>query len=308
MMCLTTGIDTLVPNPLVPNPSQYDVLTTIKWLAKSLCKIPLYMELVYKYHKNTNILRYLAFSFFLLLVSCPGYLLLYFFVNKPNTLIVIIVIVIAALLGIIGGMVTKNSTKYLIGMCVVLQSPTITCNFLIFLSVVFVFTEIISSYTLFRITQSIDFLKNKSILFVCVSVLLSMIGGIVIENSTKHPIPDTCCTMTAALKVAWKVVNIISVVMYLMDISYHTSDLSFILITLSILVTVSIFLIAFNYKSAYAVALIIILFVIHNMMVLHDTWSSNSKVFHVTQVTCQLTVVGALLYTTGYNYGRKTAD
>ena len=149
MMCLTTGIDTFVPNP-----TQYDVLTTIKWLAKSLCKIPLYMELVYNCHKDTNMLRYLAFSFFLLLVFCPGYLLLYIFINKPNTLIVIIVVVIA---------VTS--------MCVVLQSPTITYNFLIFLSVVFVFTEIISSYMVFKITQSIDFFKKKFIFLICVSVL-----------------------------------------------------------------------------------------------------------------------------------------
>ena len=109
--------------------------------------------------------------------------------------------------------------------------------------------------------------------------------------------------MTVALKIAW----IISVVMYLMNISYHTSDFSFILIAFSVLVIASIFLIAFNYKSAYAVALTTILFV---MIVLptQDIWSSNSSVFRVTQATSQLTVVGALLYTTGYNYGRKTAD
>ena len=89
-----------------------------------------------------------------------------------------------------------------------------------------------------------------------------MVISVLIEKTDKHPTLYTCCTMTAALKVAWKVISIISVVIYLMDISYHTSDLSFILITLSILVTVSIFLIAFNYKSAYAVALIIVLFII----------------------------------------------
>ena len=200
---------------------------------------------------------------------------------------------------------------FVTGMCVILQPPTITRNFkfMTFLSVVFVFTEIISSYTVFRITQSVDFFLKKVIFLICVSVLLgmiSMIVGIVIAK-IKDPTLFTC-KMTVTLKVAWKVVNIISVFMYLIDISYHTSDFSFILITLSILVIASIFLIGFNYKSAYAVALNITLLVIYNISVLHGTWSSktySSVLFHVTQVTCQLTVVGALLYTTGYNFGRK---
>ena len=68
--------------------------------------------------------------------------------------------------------------------------------------------------------------------------------------------------ISVIVKAAWKIVNVISIILYLLDITFHYSEVSFILVILSVLVIASVLLIVFNYKSAYAIALNILLFVI----------------------------------------------
>ena len=264
--------------------SKYDILTMMIWFAKSFCKVPLYMELVVYYHKSTKLVMYLVFTHFLLFIVCPCYLVLYFLINKPNMLVIIII------------MLTVTVT------CIFLisESPTFTK----ILSVAFVFTEIISTYMIFRITQTFDILLSKffSYLFFLILVGVTVVTAIEKLNNTA-PVETT-----EALKISWKCFSIISVVIYLTNILYYTSDLSFALIALSFLVFALLFFIALEDKSAYAIALTIILFVSYNSFVLYKSWSSDSSVFHITQATCQLTVIGAFLYTVGYNYGRKIVD
>ena len=265
--------------------SKYDSLTMMIWFAKSVCKIPLYMELVVYYHKCTKLVMYLVFTHFLLFIVCPCYLVLYFLINKPNMLVIIII------------MLTVTVT------CIFLisESPTFTK----ILSVAFVFTEIISTYMIFRITQTFDILLSKffSYLFFLILVGVTVVAAIEKLNNTALLVETT-----EALKISWKSFSIISVVIYLINILYYTSDLSFVLIALSFLIIGLLFFVALEDRSAYAIALTIILFVSYNSFVLYKSWSSDSIVFHITQVTCQLTVIGAFFYTVGYNYGRKIVD
>ena len=268
----------------VPYP-HYDVITATKWLAKSLCKIPLYMELSFYYRMDTNLHEYLVFSFFTLVAFGFVHLLIYFFINKPNT-IVVVTIMLIAVIGMSCGIPILNSREHT-------EKPT---NILF---VVYAFFEIINSFIVYNITQSPDYFSLVKFIFYLV---FSLLGAFILE----HIINSTFTTLgTNGMKFAWKVVNVCSVVMYFLNITYHQSPFSFILLIFGILVTVSLYFILHNYKSAYAVALIITLLVIYNVSVLHETWSSNSSVFIVAQATSQLTVVGALLYTTGYNYGTK---
>ena len=266
--------------------SKYDILTMMIWLAKSLCKVPLYMELVVYYHKSTKLIMYLVHTHFLLFIVCPCYFLLYFLINKPNMLVIIII------------MLTVTVTCIF----VLSDSPSFTK----ILSFAFVFTEIISTYIIFRITQSFDILLTKffSYLFFLILVGVTVYIGAAIEILKNTALVET----TETLEIFWKGFSIFSVVIYLINILYYTSDLSFVLIALSFLVIILLFFIALEDRSAYAIALTIILFVSYNSFVLYKSWSSDSIVFHITQVTCQLTVIGAFLYTVGYNYGRKIVD
>ena len=113
-------------------------------------------------------------------------------------------------------------------------------------------------------------------------------------------------TDTVVMKVAWKICNVVSVILYLIDITSQQDEFSFLLVVLDILVLTSVILITFNHRSAYAVIVTILLLLLHLFSVLYKSWSSDSSVFLITQTTCQLTMTGALLY--GYNYGHKTVD
>ena len=85
--------------------------------------------------------------------------------------------------------------------------------------------------------------------------------------------------ISVIVKAAWKIVNVISIILYLLDITFHYSEVSFILVILSVLVIASVLLIVFNYKSAYAIALNILLFVIYNIFILYKSWTDSSNVF-----------------------------
>ena len=99
------------------------------------------------------------------------------------------------------------------------------------------------------------------------------------------------------IKVVWKAVSVISVITYLLN--YHYSEFSFVLAILGIAVIAAVVLIVLDSKSVYAISFLIVLLVIYYIFVLYESWTEKSI---ITQVTCQLTVLGALLYTLGYDY------
>ena len=100
--------------------------------------------------------------------------------------------------------------------------------------------------------------------------------------------------LTSIIKVVWKAVSVISVITYLLN--YHYSEFSFVLAILGIAVIAAVVLIVLDHKSVCAISFLIVLIVVYYISVLHESWTI------IPQVSCQLTVLGALLYTLGYDY------
>ena len=308
-MCLSTFIDHLQAlNPLRASHEyypQYDILTATKWLAKELCKIPLYVELMFYFRNNTKMHEYLVFSLCILIAFGFGHLFTYLLIDNKNILFVLIIILLT-IVGVFCG----------IPVAIFRRSNTIV-NFMLLLLVVYSSFEIISCYSTYKIKQSLGFLETK-FMFSLVHLLLL---ALLLKITEYRPSP-----VTFVMKIVWKVINLISVGIIISDINYHHNydEISYTMILFDILVLVSLFLIVLDYKSVYAIALIITLLVLYYVYVLCVTLSSNSSVyimvpkignpdlfittqfkpssvFIVTQATSQLTVVGALLYTTGYS-------
>ena len=290
-MCLTTFTDLNAPHDHVKYP-QYHILTGAKWPAKELCKIPLYMELGYHYKKDASLIKCLWYSLFTLFAFGFIHLLSFFFINKPNTLVVIIVILLA-IVGVCLG----------IGKCTVTSAAS-TDKLLLF--IVYGIFELICGYFLVKVIM--NFIGYTIAKFLYSLANLGIGGLLMLLFLPDHPKLLVTVTDNFIMKVAWKIINVISVIVYLLDVSFQQDEFSIILVVLDILVITSVILVTLNHRSAYAVIFTILLLLIHLISVLYKSWSSDSSVFLVTQATCQLTIVGALLYTNGYNYGRKLAE
>ena len=286
-MCLTTFTDLNAPHPDHVKYPRYHVLTLAKWFAKELCKISLYMELGFYYKKDASFIKYLWYSLYTLFTFGFIHLLSFFFINKPNTLVVIIVILLA-IVGVCLG----------IGKCTV-TSAAYKDKLLLF--IVYGIFELICGYFLLKVILNFNGYTMAKFLY---SLANLGAGGLIMLLFLADDPPPIATIM----KVAWKIINVISVIVYLLDVTYQQDEFSFLLVVLDILVITSVVLITLNHRSAYAVIATILLILLHLIFVLYKSWSSDSSVFLVTQATCQLTIVGALLYTNGYNYGRKLVE
>ena len=264
--------------------NQYESLSMIIWLAKSFCKVPFYMELVVNYHKATKLLMYLPLTYLLSINFYPCYLFLHLMIDQPKIVAIVVFIFILTISAIMFGIHVKFCTP----------DPPI---FVIPFSVAFICTEIIVFYMIYRNEQPIS-TKMFPFLFVISSVcgLAGMALVVVLEISALSLV-----SINTALTNIWKSFSSLFIIMYLL-IHIFGSDLSYIPISFSILVIGLLYCILCNYKSEYAIALIIILFVSYNILVLYKlhVWSSDSSVFLISQATSQLTIVGALLHATGY--------
>ena len=288
LMCLTTFSDLNAPYPdLYRKYPRYHVLTVTKWFAKELCKIPLYMELGF-YYKNDNFLKYLWYSLFTLFGFGFIHLLSSFFINKPNTLVFVMIILIT-IVGVCLG----------ISKCTVTSAAYYTDELLLF--IVYGIFELICGYFLLKVIMDFNGYTMGKFLY---SLANLGAGGLLMLLFLADDPPPIATIM----KVAWKIINVISVIVYVLDVTYQQNEFSFLLVVVDILVITSVILITLNHRSAYAVMVTILLILIHLISVLYKYWSNDSSVFLVTQATCQLTIVGALLYTNGYNYGRKSAE
>ena len=94
------------------------------------------------------------------------------------------------------------------------------------------------------------------------------------------------------MRLVWKVVSMISVLMYYL---YHCNEFSILL-----LIITSLFLISYDYDYN-SVLSITVLFLTYCIFDLYQSWASDFIFFFVTHL-CQLSVVGALLYSIGYSY------
>ena len=296
VMCFVILLDIL--NPKI----KCDSLTMIKWLAKSFCKVPFYMELVVNYHK---LLMYLALTYLLLINFYPCYLFLHLLIDEPNMFVIVSNIFILTV------SVESLVKFYTPG------PPTFVIPF----SFAFICTEIIIMYIL---CSGILLARNASLVDVLWRSPFSLldyifgigigggIGGVMMYLlfEVETALSLSLVNINKALTNIWKSFSIFSIIIYIIKINIHfLTNFSYIPIALSILVIGLLYLIVLNYKSVYAIALIIILFVSYNIIVLYKLWSSNSSVFLISQATSQLTIVGALLHATGYTkLWKNTAD
>ena len=266
---------------------KYDSLTTIKWLAKSFCKVPLYMELAVNYHK---LLMYLALTYLLLINFYPFYILWYSSTIKIVLVQVIMILAINFIIVTHLKLYTPDAQICLI---------TVLAGYGCF---VIIMTNMVN-----RKLQSIDVFSTNFFSFLLVLFFIGNIKFMIPVVSQNTALGPVNIHVNTALTNIWKHFSVFSTIIYILILV--SSDLSYTPTALSILVIGLLYCIVYNYKSAYAIALIIILFVSYNIFALYKSWSSNSSVFLISQATSQLTVVGALLQSTGYTkLWKKTAD
>ena len=97
-MCLSTLTDLLAVTSNLVYP-HYDVLTAAKWLAKTSCKIPIYMKLGFYYKKNTNFGKALFLSLITVLVLGVGHELVGFFLANPSNIRIVLIILFVVVVG-----------------------------------------------------------------------------------------------------------------------------------------------------------------------------------------------------------------
>ena len=245
--------------------SRYHALTTTIWLVKSLCNSPLYLQLILHTNCHTKMIspQTNVFSVVLYYVSLLFYSRHFFILSGlQNTLIF--------LLACLGG--------FMIGIqCYSYNYDTVSSPL----------GTIFSGIHNFNIPYTSSLIVKLLIIFLVYMFLHILILCVI---SIKELLANN-------IKVVWKAVSVISVITYILN--YHYSEFSFILAILGIVVIAAVVLIVLDHKSVYAISFIIVLIVIYYISVLYESWTDNSI---IPQVTCQLTVLGALLYTLGYDY------
>ena len=106
------------------------------------------------------------------------------------------------------------------------------------------------------------------------------------------------------MRIVWKVVSMISVVTYYLH--HHNTEFSIVLfITTSLTIITVIAIIISSHHSYRSVLFATILFVMFSVFDLCYLWSSDDLNLFIVTLSCQLAVLGALMYTIGYIYPRK---
>ena len=212
LMCLSnfTDFSFVIPNA-PPLSESYPLLTGTKWFGKSLCKIPLYMELIFYYRKDTNMHEYLAFSYFKNFLFFPASLILYYLLYA--NLIVYI--------GIIIFLIVSFAVAY--------RAEVFSFNSMTTIFLVCFVVEIIGTYITYTITKQPHFIRVKFVFLLVHLLFVSLIVGIAFEIPKDIPPP----VLTIATKVAWKVVTITSVLTYLIYTTQYYKELHFLLLICS---------------------------------------------------------------------------
>ena len=261
-------LSTLIPGLMS---SRYHALTTTIWLVKSLCKLSFLLQ--YLLHTNNHMKIYREIS-----PQTMFYSTVVYYVPLLLTLIIYFLHVSTMMMTILG---------FFCGMIVVAfpyNGQYTYHSYSVSASAYFCFYGTILFSIYINVPYVTITILTISLLYLFLQILILSI------ISVKELLANN-------IKVVWKAVSVISVITYLLN--YHYSEFSFVLAILGIVVITAVVLIVIDHTSVYAISFLIVLIVIYYISVLYESWTDNSI---IPQVTCQLTVLGALLYTLGYDY------
>lgn len=231
---------------------QHYEITAAIWLFKTLCKLPFYIQLGL-YCKDVNLSNYLGHSFSTLIFFNFVHLISFFLIDNTDMLI-IVTVVLTTLSVVLCGIPSRE--KILI--------PS-------YIFVVYSFIEIINSYLMKCEFPLVFWLLGISMLIIIL----------------------VCCNYGInGMKIAFKVINVCSVTLYFLCITYMENLIRFpFLLTITgVLIAVSLFFICYNYKSAYAMIFLMYILVFYNLIKVTST-----DITILIQATGQIRMVGVTI-------------